>query len=341
MKLGADRQIKLLFHRILLCVVLFVLIAMVLYFFPLKQKDSYLFFSALGMALGIVMSCYCYVKEQIRIIEEATLQITAYLAGDEDIRIACDQEGALYRFFQKVNTLASTLHAHAEKERETKTFLKNTISDISHQLKTPLAALNLYNGIIQDEGEALPNILEFTRLSEQELDRIETLIQNLLKITKLDAAVITFDKKWEDVSEIMEEVEKHFAVRAKQEGKELEFIGDKISFFCDRNWLIEAIDNIVKNGLDHTQKGEYVRIKWELMASTIRITIQDNGSGIHPEDIFYLFKRFYRSRFSQDTQGLGLGLSLAKSIIEAHKGNIEVNSELGIGTTFTIYLMIH
>ena len=79
------------------------------------------------------------------------------------------------------------MNAHAENEKNAKKFLKNTISDISHQLKTPLAALNIYMGLIQDEAEELPTIQEFSRLSEQELDRIEGLVQNLLKITKLDA----------------------------------------------------------------------------------------------------------------------------------------------------------
>ena len=87
----------------------------------------------------------------------------------------------------EVNSLVSILNAHAVNETNSKKFLQNTISDISHQLKTPLAALNIYNGIIQDEGKNSPVIQEFSLLSEQELDRIETLVQNLLKITKLDA----------------------------------------------------------------------------------------------------------------------------------------------------------
>lgn len=211
------------------------------------------------------------------------------------------------------------------------------ISDISHQLKTPLAALNIYNGLLQGETEELPELQEFTTLSEKELDRIETLVQNLLKITKLDAGSIVFEKTSENVADILGEVELHFAYRAKQEQKELVLSGDDhISLFCDHDWMIEAIENIVKNAFDHTEQGKFIRIEWKQSASMVQIIIKDNGNGIHPEDLHHIFKRFYRSRFSKDKQGIGLGLPLAKMIIEAHRGTIEVDSELGIGTTFTL-----
>lgn len=264
-------------------------------------------------------------------------QITEYISGNREARIACDEEGELYRLFHEVNTLVAILNANAENERRSKQFLKNTISDISHQLKTPLAALNIYNGLLQGETEELPELQEFATLSEKELDRIETLVQNLLKITKLDAGSIVFEKTSENVADILGEVELHFAYRAKQEQKELILSGDDhISLFCDHDWMIEAIENIVKNAFDHTEQGKIIRIEWKQSASMVQIIIKDNGNGIHPEDLHHIFKRFYRSRFSKDKQGIGLGLPLAKMIIEAHRGTIEVDSELGIGTTFTL-----
>ena len=97
-----------------------------------------------------------------------------------------------------------------------------------------------------------------------------------------------------------------------------------------------AVGNVVKNAFDHTDKGAEIRIEWCEFASIVQIVVRDNGKGIHPEDLPHIFKRFYRSRFSKDKQGIGLGLPLAKAIIEEHKGTIEVNSALNIGTTFTI-----
>ena len=270
-------------------------------------------------------------------MESAIAQITEYISGNKDVTIECNDEGELYRLFHEVNSLVAILNAHAENEKSAKKFLRNTISDISHQLKTPLAALNIYNGLIQDEAKEIPSIQKFSQLSEQELDRIETLVQNLLKITKLDAGTILLEKSLENVSEIAEDIKKHFLFRARQEGKEICLSGNEdISLFCDRNWITEAISNLVKNALDHTEKGGVIRIEWRAFTSIVQITVTDNGSGIHPEDLHHIFKRFYRSRFSKDTQGIGLGLSLTKAIVEAHSGTIEVDSTLGTGTSFII-----
>lgn len=99
-------------------------------------------------------------------------------------------------------------------------------------------------------------------------------------------------------------------------------------------------DNIVKNAFDHTERGNTVHIEWRNLSSAVQIIVKDNGSGIHSEDLHHIFKRFYRSRFSKDKQGIGLGLSLAKTIVESHSGTIEVDSELGKGTIFTMNFLI-
>lgn len=341
MKIMTDKITKALFIAILSLISVFVIISAVLICFEFENADIYIFICSLCMGLLILMACYIYLKVQNKIIANASAKITQYISGNQNVRIECDEEGELNKLFHKINSLASTLNAHAENELKSKEFLKNTISDISHQLKTPLTALNIYNGILQDESENLPAIQEFAQLSEQELDRIETLVQNLLKITKLDAGTIVIDKKMENISEIMESVKRHFSFRAEKEGKVIGLSGDRyLDLLCDRNWLTEAIDNIVKNALDHTEKGDCISIKWECFASVVQIIINDNGSGIHPEDLYHIFKRFYRSRYSKDTQGIGLGLPLAKAIIEAHNGTIEVNSELGRGTSFIINFLI-
>lgn len=341
MKIMTDKITKALFIAILSLISVFVVISVVLICFEFGNADIYIFICSLCMGLLILMACYIYLKVQNKIIADASAKITQYISGNQNVRIECDEEGELNKLFHKINSLASTLNAHAENELKSKEFLKDTISDISHQLKTPLTALNIYNGILQDESENFPAIQEFAQLSEQELDRIETLVQNLLKITKLDAGTIVIDKKMENISEIMESVKRHFSFRAEKEGKKITLSGNRnLDLLCDRNWLTEAIDNIVKNALDHTEKGDCISIKWECFASVVQIIIKDNGSGIHPEDLYHIFKRFYRSRYSKDTQGIGLGLPLAKAIIEAHNGTIEVNSELGLGTSFIINFLI-
>lgn len=341
MRILANKEIKLLFYKILICVFLFSFISIVLIFRKVENSNFYVFICSLCMFVLILIICYRYFMLQDKIIENAVQQVMECVSGNPSVHIECNEEGELYRLFHEVNLLASILNTRTEDELKTKEFLKNIISDISHQLKTPIAALNIYNGILQEETEEVPEIQKFVSLSEQELDRIEVLVQNLLKIAKLDAGTITLDKKIENIVELLESVKKHFLFRAEHEGKEIILMGDDdITLLCDRSWLIEAIDNIVKNALDHTQKGGAIWIEWRKFASVVQIMIKDNGSGIHPEDLHYIFKRFYRSRFSKDTQGIGLGLPLAKSIIEAHNGTVEVNSKLSRGTTFAIDFLI-
>ena len=341
MRILVNRKIKRLFLCVLLAVTVFIAVSA----FFLLLKTEYAIFCVTAAAVLLVCALfalmYRYFRDQSRIMNDAIDQIREYIDGNRNARIECDDEGDLYRLFHEVNTLVTILNAHAENEERAKTFMKDTISDISHQLKTPLAALNIYNGLLQEEVDGHPELREFTSLSEQELDRIETLVQNLLKITRLDAGTIVFEKSPENVSDMMSYIKRHFACRAEQEGKSLILSGDEeVELFCDRNWLTEAISNIVKNALDHTAAGAEIRITWRAFASVVQIIVSDDGSGIHPEDLPHIFKRFYRSRFSKDKQGIGLGLPLAKAIIEEHNGTVEVNSTLGVGTTFTVNFLI-
>ena len=341
MKIFANKEIKKLFLSVSVIWVVSLLLIQGFLWLRYQQFSLFLLLVSVLAGTSILAVCCSYFRKQNQIMEQAVSQINAYLDGNRNARIECDYEGELYRLFHSVNSLATVLNAHADNELREKEFLKNTISDISHQLKTPLAALNIYNGLLQDEDIEVSSVKEFADLSEQELDRIETLVQSLLKITRLDAGAIVLEKNAENVADMMRDIELHFAYRARQEKKEIILSGsDHLSLFCDRDWLNEAIDNIVKNAFDHTESGATIRVAWKELPSGVQIVITDNGCGIHPEDIHHIFKRFYRSRFSKDKQGIGLGLPLAKAIVEAHNGTIEVDSELGIGTTFTMNFLI-
>ncbi|MDE6847383.1 MAG: HAMP domain-containing histidine kinase [Lachnospiraceae bacterium] len=350
MRILTNHKIKSLFGQILLCILVFILFSAVFSVWGvqdtvlgLRWSALYMPLAFLGMGITVLVVCYRYFRDQDRVLEDAVTQIREFISGDRDARIECDEDGEIYRLFHEVNSLAATLNAKVENEGKTRNFLQNTISDISHQLKTPLAALNIYNGIMQTEAEMndLTTIKEFTGMSEQELDRIETLVQNLLKITKFDAGSIVIEKSLENISEMMEDVQKHFAFRAEQEEKEIILSGsESLSFICDRSWIMEAVSNIVKNALDHTESGNHIWIDWKQSASAICIMIRDDGNGIHPEDLHHIFKRFYRSRYSKDTQGIGLGLPLAKSVAEAHNGTIEVDSRLGEGSVFIMNFLV-
>lgn len=341
MKIFVNEEIKKLFLLLsVIVVVSFILVEGFLWMTYQKFFFSILLiFVFMVCAMWIV--CFGYFTKQNAVMEQAVSQINAFLDGDVNARIECDYEGELYRLFHSVNSLATVLTAHADNKLQEKEFLKNIISDISHQLKTPIAALNIYNGLLQDETMEASSVKEFARLSEQELDRMDNLVQNLLKLSKLDAGAIVFEKTTENVADMMNDIELYFAYRARQEKKEIILSGlADILLECDRDWLMEAISNIVKNAFDNTKKGNVVLVEWKQLSTVIQIVIKDDGCGIHPEDLHHIFKRFYRSRFSKNTQGIGLGLPLAKAIIEAHSGTIEVDSEIGRGTIFTINFLI-
>ena len=340
MNILADRHIKRLFCLVLTLTVGFALLSAVLLAAGGEYAARYLPAAFACMGLVILTAMYRYFRRQHQTMARAIEQLHAFLAGDPAARIECDDEGELNRLFHEVNSLAAILNAHAENEGRAKQSMKETLSDISHQLKTPLAALHIYNGILQQPADP-ETVREFTALSEQELDRIQTLVHNLLTITKLDAGTLVLGTAEHTLSDPMAAVGRRFAVQARQRDILLSCSGDDaISLCCDAHWLGEAIGNLVTNALDHTKAGDTVTVTWRSFASIIQITVRDNGSGIHPEDLPHIFKRFYRSRFSQDTQGVGLGLPLAKAIIETHGGTIEVDSILGGGTVFTVNLRI-
>ena len=283
MKILVNRKINRLFLCLLLIMAVFTATAIIFITLDLENTVLYVSVAAVLMILFVLIALYLYFREQSKIMNEAIEQIREYIAGNRNARIECDDEGDLYRLFHEVNSLVAILNAHAENEGRDKTFMKNTISDISHQLKTPLAALNIYNGLIQQEVNDSPELRKFASLSEQELDRIENLVQNLLKITKLDAGTITLEKSRQYIADMMEYVKKHFAYQVQQQEKSLILSGDdEITLFCDQTWLVEAVSNLVKNAIDHTKPGATISISWRAFASVIQIIVSDNGSGIHP-----------------------------------------------------------
>ncbi len=278
-----------------------------------------------------------YLRRQHRAIHSAECAIREFLDGNAASRIACEQTGGWYSLFHQVNELSAILSTHAEKEKQTKEFLQGMISDVSHQLKTPLSALKMYQEIIGSPTAGPKTVMDFSQKSLREIKRMEAVVHTLLTLARLDAGMIQMQKAPENLDTLMQDVLERFAVRAEREGKIIALSGSgDDTLFCDALWISEAVGNIVKNALEHTGPGGRINISWERSALMTKLVIQDNGSGICPEDLYHIFKRFYRSRFSQDIHGIGLGLPLAKTIVELHGGTISVASSLRAGTTFTL-----
>ena len=152
----ANREIRHLFLLISLIMALFLLLAELCFLFLYQRFSPWIALLTLAAAIALWTSCCRYFIRQDRIMEHAVSQIDSFLSGNAPARIECDEEGELYRLFHCVNSLATVLNAQAANELREKEFLKNTMSDISHQLKTPLAALNIYNGLMQEEAKDWP-----------------------------------------------------------------------------------------------------------------------------------------------------------------------------------------
>ena len=263
--------------------------------------------------------------------------IKDYIDGNYTVHLPQSNEGTVYQLLASVDQLATMLQAKNDTEQKTKEFLKNTISDISHQLKTPLSALQMYQEIIENEPDNPETVKEFSFKSGTALRRIEQLIQSMLKITRIDAGSIYFEKSNYSIPNILSHAISELTTRANHEKKEIVINGDwDQMLYCDIEWTGEAVGNIVKNALDHTDAGGKITISWERTPAMIRIFITDNGHGIAQEDIHHIFKRFYRSKNTSGSQGIGLGLPLAKAIVEGQGGILSVQSERLQGTTFTL-----
>ncbi|EOS22972.1 hypothetical protein C806_03594 [Lachnospiraceae bacterium 3-1] len=287
--------------------------------------------------LAVFLTVWIYIRKQNKAIAKADTVITRFLSGDTGQRIDSEETGDWYSLFHRINELASILSAQAEHEKQTREFLQGMISDVSHQLKTPLAALKMYDEIMAQEGTDRETIQEFTQKSLREIRRVEDVVYTLLKIARLDAGTVRMEKAEENMEMLLKDVTERFETLAAQDAKEIVLSGNSdVSLYCDALWMSEALGNVVKNALEHTQRGGKVVISWERTPLLTNIVVEDNGTGIHQEDIHNIFKRFYRSHISQDTHGIGLGLPLAKSIVEAHQGTISVTSKVGQGSRFVL-----
>ena len=292
-----------------------------------------LFLWTLLLFLGTML--FLYRRE--RLYRKSENIIKDYIDGNYTVHLPHSNEGNIYQLLASVDQLAAMLQAKNDTEQKTKEFLKNTISDISHQLKTPLSALMMYQEIIENEPDNPETVKEFSFKSGTALRRIEQLIQSMLKITRIDAGSIYFEKSNYSIPNILSHAISELTTRANHEKKEIVINGDwDQMLYCDIEWTGEAVGNIVKNALDHTDAGGKITISWERTPAMIRIFITDNGHGIAQEDIHHIFKRFYRSKNTSGSQGIGLGLPLAKAIVEGQGGILSVQSERLQGTTFTL-----
>lgn len=221
------------------------------------------------------------------------------------------------------------------------------VANASHELRTPLTTIRMVLEAVSDDDAitANPMIKNFITMAENESSRMESLIKNLLTLSRLDSRTMQFDKKPLNITESLSNITKTLQLTAEQKQQTLSFLGSfkPITILGDKIRVEQTIINIVSNALKYTPEGGEIRIGLTDTGSTANITIADNGIGIPASDLPRLFERFYRVEKARnsDKGGTGLGLAIAKEFALAHGGDITVESEVGVGTTFTITFPKH
>lgn len=288
---------------------------------------------AFGLAFAVLFLGYSKIQKKQTM--DIAKRIERINLGDYSLQIDENSEDELSLLDNQIYRTTVKFREQAENSRKDKENLQKSLSDISHQLKTPLTSIIvMVENILDDDDMPLEIRREFLNDIKHNTNTISFLVQSLLKLSKLDAEAVKFRYEQVEVKSIVDECIKNTAVMAEILGVRLETDCNDIILNCDRKWLCEAITNIIKNCIEHSHNGN-IKITADQNKLYTKISIKDNGSGITKEDLPHIFERFYKGKNSSD-DSVGIGLSLAKTIIEKQGGYISVSSELNKGSEFVI-----
>jgi len=215
--------------------------------------------------------------------------------------------------------------------------IQKLISDIAHQTLTPISNLKIYGEILSESNrenqEEIDTILEQT-------EKLDFLIQSLVKLSRMESGIIAVHPEKIGTRQLLESVRQQFIEKAREKNITLSVCNTDLYVICDLKWTAEALGNIVDNAIKYTPGGGTVQLKVEKYSSFVKIDVIDNGIGIEKEEIPKIFGRFYRSLSVADQPGVGVGLFLAREIIQAQKGYVKVKSEIGKGSIFSVFLPV-
>lgn len=291
------------------------------------------------LSLSVLLMCICKILWNLFSYIGKLTSLSNKVVEEEFNYALCDnREGDLALLTYEFNIMSKRIKDGIEKLKEEKNQLKDYLSDISHQLKTPLSSLIMFNQIMLDDLDLDKQHRKiFLEKSNKQLEKMEWLILNLLKIGRLEADVIEMNLEEQPIIYTIKNSIDAVKNMATIKNQELILNCNKnIIVKHDSEWLGEAITNIVKNCIEHTAiKGKIeIIVEDNNLYSTIKII--DNGEGMTKEEQRNIFKRFYKGENSINPKSIGIGMSLSKAIIEKNNGFIKVNSKLNEGTTFII-----
>lgn len=283
----------------------------------------------------IILYLLFYIYKNNQKIKKISYQVNQVLFEQKDIYVQNYMEGSLSILESEIVKLVNRLYEKNQLLYDDKILLKQSLEDISHQMKTPLTSLNL----IQERLKKADNQEKRQLIKEQQylLDKIEWLVSSLLKMAQIDANTVIFQKENMRQKDFIQQLMKPFEIQIELKNIDLQFnIEDKELKNIDMNWLNEALSNILKNCIEHTAYDGKISIIIKTNPLYQEIIIEDNGESISKEDLPHLFERFYKGQ-NATQHSVGIGLALSKMIIEKHNGTISVENTYP-GVKFTIHL---
>lgn len=293
-------------------------------------------FGMFVVLLCIVFIAIFYVIMQLRYKRMAKLSqnINKVLHGDSSITFDEYSEGELSVLKSELYKMTVCLREHEQNLKNDKVYLADSIADISHQIRTPLTSANLLLSLLSDDGIDEQRRKDILRELYSLLSRIEWLITVLLKMSKIDAGTVKFNAENVSLDELLNRSVSPLLIPIELKGQEL-ILDANGTFYGDVQWTSEAILNIVKNCMEHTENGGSIKILARETALYSEIIISDNGCGIEKEDLPHIFERFYKGKNS-DEKSFGIGLALARTIISSQNGTVKAENGREKGAVFTM-----
>ena len=292
-------------------------------------------FSILWMTIIVL-----YLRKRDKKIKQITNYINQIKNKKYDLNIEENTEDELSNLKNELYKITIMLKEESEISKKDKENLKMSVEDISHQLKTPLTSITIMLDNLKDN----PNMEEKTKQKfifeiSKQVEWINWLVISMLKLSKLDANVVQFYDEKINLNKFIGEIIKNLEIPIEVKNQKIIIDGDSnVSFIGDYKWQQEAITNIIKNCIEHNANNGTIYINYEENSLFTKITIRDEGEGISKEDLKHIFERFYKGKNSSENS-VGIGLALAKNIIEKNNGMINCKSELDKGTEFVIKYM--
>ena len=288
--------------------------------------------------LGVTLARY-------RALARLAAQVDAVLHGERDVSFERMREGELAILASELDKMTSRLTLSAEELEAEKNALADALADISHQLKTPLTSLALMTSLARDalaEDGGHEAELERLRTMERLEERVQWLVSSLLKLARIDAGTLRFAHERVGGSELVARAADPLAVAFDLADVRLACdVQDGAAFDGDLAWTAEALENVLKNCLEHTPAGGEVRVRVTQDALAFRVRVEDTGPGIAPDDLPHVFERFWRGGEKNapsevDPGGVGIGLALAKSLVTAQGGTVRAGNATRGGAAFDI-----